>query len=385
MQVIYVPNKPPETFQKSIFLAGPSPRKPGQHNWRPEAIKILEELGYDGVVFIPLTEFEDEWKHGYDAQIDWEKKYLDMCDVIVFWVPRKVRALPAFTTNVEYGMYLSMGKSVLGFPTSAPKMSYLSAHAKKQFIPEFDNLRDTLAHAVERIGNGAERTGGERDVPLHIWKTKQFQAWIQAQKAAGNRLDEAKALWTFCVGPKKQFVFAYALHVNMFVGSEGRNKANEFIISRPDIATIVAYRMGANILDTEVVIVREFRSPASVGDCFVREVPGGSSWKPTDDPFVTAAHELSEETGFSVAPDRLEFLGARQVAGTLSTHLAHVFTCEITQEELSFLRRQEGVAHGVIEETERTYVEIYTVRKLLAKPMTDWANLGMILTTLLSR
>lgn len=384
MQVIYVPNKPPETFSKSIFLAGPSPRGAKQANWRPEALRILEELGYDGVVFVPLPEGDNDWRHGYDAQIDWEKKYLDMCDVIVFWVPRKVRALPAFTTNVEYGMYLEAGKSVLGFPKNAPKMGYLSAHAQKQFIPEFDSLRDTLACAVERIGAGAPRTGGERDVPLHIWKTKSFQAWVLAQKAAGNRLDGANVLWTFGVGPKKQFVFSYAIRVNVYIASEGRNKTNEFIISRPDVATIVAYRPAANILDTEVVIVREFRSPASIGDCFVREVPGGSSWKPTDDPFTIAAHELSEETGFAVDPKRLNFLGARQVAGTLSTHLSHVFSCKIVDDELVFLRAQAGIAHGVIEDTERTYVEIYTVRELLEKPLTDWANLGMILTSILT-
>ena len=384
MQVVYVPDKPPETFSKSIFLAGPSPRGVKQANWRPQALKILEELGYDGVVFIPLTEREEDWKHGYDTQIDWEKKYLDMCDVIVFWVPRKVRALPGFTTNVEYGMYLEMGKSVLGFPKGAPKMNYLSAHAKKQFIPEFQNLRDTLACAIERIGAGAERTGGERDVPLHIWNTKQFQSWMTVQKTAGNRLDGAKVLWIFSVGPKKHFVFSYAVHVNVYIANEDRNKTNEFIIARPDIATIVAYRLRSDFLESEVVIVREFRSPASVGDCFVREVPGGSSWKPTDDPFVTAAHELSEETGFSVESKRLKFLGERQVAGTLSTHHSHVFTCEITDDELTFLRAQGGVAHGVVADTERTYVEIYTVRELIEKPLTDWANLGMILTAILA-
>ncbi|OGL63339.1 hypothetical protein A2839_04820 [Candidatus Uhrbacteria bacterium RIFCSPHIGHO2_01_FULL_47_10] len=142
--------------------------------------------------------------------------------------------------------------------------------------------------------------------------------------------------------------------------------------------------MSENILDTEIVIVREFRSTASLGDCFIREVPGGSSWKPSEDPFTTGAHELSEETGFSVAPSRLKYLGARQVAGTFSTHCAHVLMCEFDAEEISLMRKQEGVAHGVETDSERTYVEIYTVRELLEKQLTDWANLGMILTALLS-
>lgn len=388
MQVVYVPHTPPETFLKSIFLAGPSPRDPSHYDWRPDALAHLEALGYDGVVFVPLPEEKGDWRHGFDAQVDWEKKYLDMCDIIVFWVPRDMTSLPALTTNIEYGMYLESGKVVLGYPESAPSMRYIASHADKQFIPRFNDLRETLACAVNIIGDGAPRTGGERDVPLHIWKTKQFQSWITAQKAAGNRLDGATVLWMFGVGPKKQFILAHALRVNVFIASERRNKTNEFILSRPDVSSIVAYHRpskNTDILDTEVVIVREFRSPASVGDCFMREIPGGSSWRPTDDVFETAAHELSEETGFSVAAARLKFLGARQVAGTFSTHQSHVFACEINADEIDFLRKQEGIVHGVIEDSERTYVEIYTVRELLSRPLTDWANLGMILTALLSK
>lgn len=387
MQVVYVPHTPPETFSKSIFLAGPSPRDSSHHDWRPDALKCLEELGYDGVVFVPLPSDRSDWRHGYDAQIDWEKKYLDMCDEIVFWVPRDMTSLPALTTNIEYGMYLESGKVILGYPESASNMRYMAAHADKQFIPRFHDLRETLACAVKRVGVGASRSGGERDVPLLVWKNKQFQAWLTAQKAAGNRLDGANVLWKFGVGLKKQFIFAHALRVNVFIASEGRNKTNEFILSRPDVSSIVAYHRpskDADLLDTEIAIVREFRSPAAVGDCFVREIPGGSSWKPTDDMFKTAAHELSEETRFTVAGDRLKFLGARQVAATFSTHQSHVFACEITEDEIAFLRKQEGIAHGVAEDSERTYVEIYTVRELLKKPLTDWANLGMILAALLS-
>lgn len=393
MTIVYVPGNPPETFKNSIFLAGPSPRDSSHPNWRPEALKLLEEIGYDGVVFIPLVENGD-WRHGYDAQIEWEKRFLDMADVIVFWVPRDMKKLPALTTNVEFGMYFNSGKSILGYPVEAPHMRYLDSHARKEGVPVIHNLHDTLQAAVNRIGSGAERTGGEREVPLHIWKTPQFQAWLQAQKNAGNRLDGAKLIWNFRVGPKKDFLFCFALRVNVHVVSEGRNKVNEFIISRPDISTIVAYARpmmtgsmvedtNYYLLNTQIAIVREFRSPASVGDCFIREVPGGSSYKPGTDPLVTAAHELSEETGFFVEAQRLKFLGARQVAGTFSTHLAHVFACEITPKEIALLQSQKGIAHGVVEDTERTYVEVYTVRQLLEKPLTDWANLGMILSTLL--
>lgn len=383
MSVVSAPQQPPTTLSKTIFLAGPSPRTAEQPNWRPEALRILEELGYDGVVLNPLPETLD-LRHGYDLQVTWEKQCLAMADVIVFWVPRDMKDLPALTTNVEYGMYFDSGKTILGYPKEALHMEYLAWHGKKEYVPIFHDLRETLQAAVVRIGSGAERTGGEREVPLYIWNTKQFQLWYLAQKKAGNRLDGADVLWTFRVGPERETVFSFAMQVQVYIIAEERSKTNEFIISRSDVSSIVAYAKKDSILDSEVVIVREFRSPASVGDCFIREVPGGSSGNEEDDSLVTAAHELAEETGFSVDARRLTWLGTRQMVGTFSTHQGHVFGCPVTPEEIEMFRGKAGIAHGVAEETERTYVEIYTVRELLKKPLTDWANLGMILATLLT-
>jgi 8-oxo-dGTP pyrophosphatase MutT (NUDIX family) len=384
MQVVYAPEQPSAQFSKAIFLAGPSPRDPAQPNWRPEALRALEDMGYDGVVFVPLPR-DGNWSHGYDAQVEWEAAHLNMADVVVFWVPRS-KELPALTTNVEYGMYFDSGKAILGYPEGATHMRYLEDHGRKEGVPVYKTLVETLKAAVDRIGAGAERTGGERDVPLHIWRLPHFQGWLKAQKAAGNRLDGAKLLWSFRVGPTKGFTFAYALHVNVHITSEGRNKTNEFIISRPDIATIVAYRKRATLMDTDVVLIREFRSPARTSDGFIREVPGGSSWKPGEDPFATAAHELSEETGFNVEPTRLRKIGARQLCGTLSTHQAHVFACEVTPEELLALRKQQqdGTVFGVVEDTERTYVEVHRLGDLMdpASSAVDRSMLGMILTAI---
>jgi 8-oxo-dGTP pyrophosphatase MutT (NUDIX family) len=384
MSVISFPHEPSEMFAKSIFLAGPAPRSLEDANWRKEALKILEELGYDGVVFDPLPENPDDWSIYTDRQISWEKRYLDMADVLVFWIPRVKEKMPGLTTNVEYGMYLESGKVLLGFPQTADSMHYLAWHGTRTKTPIFHDVYEILRAAVTRVGTGAERAGGEREAPLHIWNTKQFQLWYLAQKKAGNRLDGADVLWTFRVGPERETVFSFAMQVQVYITAEERSKTNEFIISRSDVSSIVAYAKKDSVLDSEVVIVREFRSPASVGDCFIREVPGGSSGNEEDDSLVTAAHELAEETGFSVDARRLTWLGTRQMVGTFSTHQGHVFGCPVTPEEIEMFRGKAGIAHGVAEETERTYVEIYTVRELLKKPLTDWANLGMILATLLT-
>lgn len=385
MQVVYVPEAAPERFSKSIFLAGPSPRGQEDVNWRPEALQILEELGYDGVVFVPLPRTGD-WSHGYDNQVDWELQHLHMSDVVAFWVPRDTKKLPAYTTNVEYGMFFDTGKAILGYPPEAQKMRYLAHLAQQEFVPMASTLKDTLKLAVERLSTGDERVGGERMVPLHIWRLPHFQQWLMAQKGAGNRLDGARLLWSFRVGWAKSFTFAFAMHVNVFVAAENRNKTNEFVISRPDIATIVAYRKRPYVLDTAVVLIREFRSPGRTPDGFIRELPGGSSFKPNEDPFITAAHELSEETGFQVDSSRLRLVGARQLCGTFTSHQAHVFACEISAHELDLLRQQqaEGVVHGIAEDSERTYVEVHRLGDLLdaSSQAVDWSMLGMIFTAI---
>jgi hypothetical protein len=106
MQVVYTGEEAPKTLTKSIFLAGPTPRnKQEQESWRPDALKILEDKGYDGVVFIP-EDRKGEFKLEYDDQVGWEEKYLNMADCIVFWVPRDLTLdskgypkMAAFTTT----------------------------------------------------------------------------------------------------------------------------------------------------------------------------------------------------------------------------------------------------------------------------------------------
>lgn len=55
--------------EKSIFLAGPTPRSLDVETWRKEAIKILKDLGFDGVVYVPELE-HDNRTFNYDNQLE---------------------------------------------------------------------------------------------------------------------------------------------------------------------------------------------------------------------------------------------------------------------------------------------------------------------------
>lgn len=382
MHVVYTGDEAPEKFTKSIFLAGPTPRnKEEVDSWRPDALKILEDKGYDGVVFVPEDKAR-EFKKDYDDQIEWEERYLNMADCIVFWVPRDLSPdstgfpkMAAFTTNVEWGTWASSGKVVFGAPEDAEKVSYLKHYAEKFNVPVGDTLTETLELAMEKVGEGAERSDGEREVPLYIWNTDSFQSWYKAQTGAGNRLDHARLEYNF--RPRyKDFVWLWILRVDVYVASEERNKTNELVIARTDICSVVLYH------EDDVVLIREFRSPAATEDGFIVELPGGSSPKNDEDPEDTAAHEVQEETGFYLDSDRLKYHGARQLAGTFSAHKSHLFSAHLTQKEMEWFKSQKGIVHGNVEDSERTFIEIYSVGELIKENKTDWSTLGMILSVL---
>lgn len=381
MQVVYAREMPPDSFSKAIFLAGPTPRQHNVQSWRPEAVRLLKESGYDGVVFVPESR-DGKWEAEYIDQIEWEEQCLHLADCILFWVPRNLETMPAFTTNTEWGVWQNSGKVVFGAPPEAVKVRYQRYYAEKFQVPTANSLLETVQAAIALIGEGALRTGGEREVSLYIWRTPHFQQWYRAQKLAGNRLDGARVEWTFRVGPQRKFVFFWALHVDVFIGSENRHKTNEVVIARPDIATIVMYRRAESLDDSDIVLIREFRSPASTTDGFVWEVPGGSSFKPKGNPLEIAADECAEETGFVIAADRIKQHEIRQITATLSAHKAHLFSVEITKEEVDYLCSQKGVAHGVVEDTERTYVEVMKLGEVRQDSRVDWSMLGMILSVL---
>lgn len=381
MEIVYALEKLPTTINKSIFLAGPTPRDESGKAWRAEAVEALESLGFDGTVYVPEPR-DGVWKKDYDAQVEWEELCLNQADCIVFWMPRDLKSMPAFTSNIEWGRWETSGKLVLGFPKEAEKMTYMNLYAEKLNIPVSDSLSATLQSAIDFIGDGVERTGGERMIPLYIWNTSQFQNWYRAQTEADNRLDDARILYNF--RPRnKSFVFLWILHVDMWIAKEDRHKTNEFVLARTDISSVMMWQRREPVGISEIVLVREYRSPAATPTGFILELPGGSAAQ-DDAPEEVAAEEVHEETGLHLDSSRLKFIGARQLAGTLSSHKGHLYSVELTDDEMEWLRAQRDVVHGNVDDSEQTYIEVYTLDKLLEGELTDWTTLGMIASEVLN-
>src|SRR5574343_550291 len=135
MKVVYAR----EPIESSIFLVGPTPRSPEVQSWRPEALALLEKHEYDGTVYVP------EDRHGarqfdYDDQVQWEWTALNKATVILCWVPRDLKTMPAMTTNVEFGFYVASGKLLFGAPPEAQKVGYLKELSRRFNVPIHSNL-----------------------------------------------------------------------------------------------------------------------------------------------------------------------------------------------------------------------------------------------------
>ena len=158
MKIIYS-DYPQDTGQEmpSLFAAGPTPRRPEVASWRPNALRILEELKFDGKVFVP------EWSCpskavDFNTQCEWEHAHLNAATVIVFWVPRSMSGMPALTTNIEMGIWHDSPKLLYGRPDWAEHCSYLDWLYTRYFnvvgrpfgVPDqpFNDLRALLTEAI---------------------------------------------------------------------------------------------------------------------------------------------------------------------------------------------------------------------------------------------
>lgn len=138
--------------QKSIFLAGPTPRDKDVESWRREACKFIEESNFDGIVYVPEY---STWKTkgDYVDQAEWEREALSNASVIAFWIPRSLPDMPAFTTNVEFGYWIHSRKVLYGRPDDAKKIKYLDWLYKKDTNKEPCSTLEKLLSDSIKLAN----------------------------------------------------------------------------------------------------------------------------------------------------------------------------------------------------------------------------------------
>lgn len=388
MKIIYSQQPIPHRLSKSIFLAGITIRSKEEGiSWRYEAISFLQNIGYDGVVFIP--EFENEILNttqdfDYSEQIEWEDKCMAISDRIIFWIARDLdNKTFGLTSNVEYGKYMNSGKVFLGFPKNADKMRYLEHHAKNLNIPIYNDIKRLLIDVNESIGDGAERSGTDVLIPLNVWNHQGFKNWHKSVYDIGNSIADIKTEYVKHVNDNIFFVSIWA---KIYIRDENRYKDNEIAFMRSDISSCVLFRKDKNnILNSDIVLIKEFRTPVNNITGKVWKITGGSSFKNDISAFNIIIEEIQEELGINIDSERLMYYQARQLQATTLTHKSHLYYCELNDAEIDYLISQKDIVKGNISETERTYTEVVKLSSILNTEVVDWSNLGQILSIILSK
>jgi hypothetical protein len=142
----------------TVFLAGPTPKAAGVSSWRPAAIELISARWTAPQTLSVLSPEDTDFRYDkhFDAQVDWETDARARADVILFWIPRDVRAMPGFTTNVEFGLDVATvpERVVLGCPPDCPSPTqnrYLINVAKRRGVPVLSTLAETVTAALALV------------------------------------------------------------------------------------------------------------------------------------------------------------------------------------------------------------------------------------------
>src|SRR3989304_1979968 len=133
----------------SVFLAGPTPRDVSVKSWRPEFIKALKLKGFKGSVFAPENRILGSL-YDFEKQIAWEVKGLNKASLIIYWIPRNLETMPAFTTNIEFGEFMHSGKIAVGFPPESVNNRYIGKRCEMHKIPLFQTVESLASYVLEQ-------------------------------------------------------------------------------------------------------------------------------------------------------------------------------------------------------------------------------------------
>ncbi|MHC3392538.1 nucleoside 2-deoxyribosyltransferase domain-containing protein [Streptomyces lavendulocolor] len=197
VEVVYVGREAPDSWDASVYLCGPTPTDPAEPSWRPAAVAALR-AAWAGpgrlAVFLPEPADGGDYP-AYADQIAWEEEAMHRSDVVLFWIPRDMARLPGLVSNIKWGAWYDSGRAVLGTPPEAERMAYLLHFADARGVPVERTLPGAAEAALRAVGTGGRRTGGERAVPLPVWRSEPFRRWYADGRAAGLRLLDARVEW----------------------------------------------------------------------------------------------------------------------------------------------------------------------------------------------
>ncbi|QFU90219.1 nucleoside 2-deoxyribosyltransferase domain-containing protein [Amycolatopsis sp. YIM 10] len=155
IELVYA-HEPVPSGVPSVMLLGPTPRSAEVESWRPAAVDLIAAGWQEPEPLVVLSpESRGGWRaREYDDQVAAELEMIESARALMFWIPRDLRTMPAFTTNVEFGLIAGTTpeRAVLGCPPECAdpeRNRYLIWHARRLGIPVCDTLERTVETALE--------------------------------------------------------------------------------------------------------------------------------------------------------------------------------------------------------------------------------------------
>lgn len=320
---------------------------------------------------------------------------LAMSDLMVFWIPEDSTGTAFVETMIELGEWYRSGKVLFGCPEQATHLEELRQLVDSRIDTRtFSTLEDTLRNALHRLGDGAPRSGGDRDVSLDLWRVPHFQKW------RGDRpLDSLRVLSMRRVNPDRDYPYSCLLRaVRKDIGPDWVQRNHEFLCV-PDMVHAIAVHHREPVEESTVLLVRSHESSARTTDGRLRTSLAMRRGISPEGERASAVWDLRNRAGILVDETRLHQAGSRQTDGVLTTAHGHLFIYELNDADLQkirhrieerrqlqgeaplFAHEEPDSAIDCEESADEFYpVELHRYGDLLAptQDIVDWATLGMI-------
>ena len=187
-----------------VFLAGPIQGAP---NWQHSVETLfMNEQQNNKIVFLSPRRLNYD-NFNYEEQVQWEKKYMGLADVILFWIPEASEDIKgrsyAQTTRTEFGEYLARGKKIIfGTYKEFPGLRYFESKFKQYYGDNYQihsSLEDCLKEMNDYISSSKPTTYFISDT--HFGDSRALELSKRPYNSVTRMDDDMIMKWNMTVKP----------------------------------------------------------------------------------------------------------------------------------------------------------------------------------------
>lgn len=129
-----------EPITPSIFLGGLSTSEPQVNSWRQAALKLLNDKGFDGIVYVPELRCKVAIRE-LEEQSRWERITIKDSSVVLMMVP-PIEPITSF----DLGPYVQARKLILVYPTL--ESTHFEKLKERVNVPIFNTLDEAVSVSI---------------------------------------------------------------------------------------------------------------------------------------------------------------------------------------------------------------------------------------------